>query len=109
MLACAQSLSLAPGDPVTCDLLKLVLDDTVDRLSTVAGEFPGLPRSVLASIDEQVAALDEEVRAEGRGGEEEEGQTEQSVGGDMLEGESGMDETMEDATMDQTMEDTSEL
>lgn len=110
-----QALSLVPGDPVTCDLLKLVLDDTVDQLSIRPDEFPGLPKSILASIDEQVAALDEDIRNEGRGGpaldvmpegDEPSGREPRagvSMSGLMSEGDTMEDETMEE-TMDQTME-----
>ncbi|KAM0754433.1 cell division control protein 16 [Meredithblackwellia eburnea MCA 4105] len=53
-----EALSILPGDPVTCDLLKLVLEDAANSISTGAYPFPGLPSRALLSIDAQVAELD---------------------------------------------------
>mgnify|MGYP001574530158 FL=1 len=58
-----QSLSISPGDPVTCDLLKLVLDDTANSISAGTFPFPGLPPLTLVNIDDQVAALDADIVA----------------------------------------------
>ncbi|GAA5941504.1 anaphase promoting complex subunit CDC16 [Sporobolomyces koalae] len=57
-----EALALAPGEPVTCDLLKVVLDDVSSRISDKPLLFPGLPRRVLHDIDRQVAELDAEIR-----------------------------------------------
>lgn len=59
----SQALSIAPGDPVTCDLLKLALEDTANCVSTGSFAFPGLPPSVLWSVDQQVALLDADILA----------------------------------------------
>ncbi|GEM06673.1 cell division control protein 16 [Rhodotorula toruloides] len=61
------SLAIAPGDPVTCDLLKLALDDISTRVSSPNFAFPGLPPRVNSDLEEQVRALDEEIRAGGTG------------------------------------------
>ncbi|GAA5966860.1 hypothetical protein JCM21900_001177 [Sporobolomyces salmonicolor] len=113
-----ETLALSPGDPVTCDLLKLVLDDVSAQISTRAFPFPGLPPRTIANIDRQVAELDAEILAgveptferaseeEGdrQGGEEgEEGETmamqtrsEEGIEVDMDEEEEGSDgETMD--------------
>lgn len=58
-----QALSISPGDPVTCDLLKLVLDDVATHISSRTLPFPGLPPSTLLNIDESVAQLDREILA----------------------------------------------
>ncbi|BGP06853.1 anaphase-promoting complex subunit Cut9 [Rhodotorula toruloides] len=58
-----ESLAIAPGDPVTCDLLKLALDEISTRMSGTRFAFPGLPPRVDADLEEQVRALDEEIRA----------------------------------------------
>ncbi|KAL8286853.1 hypothetical protein RQP46_003859 [Phenoliferia psychrophenolica] len=59
-----EALSIAPGDPVTCDLLRLVLEDTAFSISTEAFAFPGIPPAALRRIDQQVADLDASI-AEG--------------------------------------------
>ncbi|GAA5997071.1 hypothetical protein JCM5350_007746 [Sporobolomyces pararoseus] len=56
-----EALALAPGDPVTCDLLQLVLDDVSSQISSKSFPFPGLPPRVLDDIDRQVAQLDAEI------------------------------------------------
>ncbi|GAA5840967.1 hypothetical protein JCM9279_001275 [Rhodotorula babjevae] len=61
-----EALSLAPGDPVTCDLLKLALDDVSTQISALKLPFPGLPARTLANIDAQVAALEDDILC-GRG------------------------------------------
>ncbi|KAK4700979.1 anaphase-promoting complex subunit 6, partial [Phenoliferia sp. Uapishka_3] len=53
-----EALSITPGDPVTCDLLRLVLEDVAYSISSEAFAFPGIPPSKLRSIDQQVAELD---------------------------------------------------
>ncbi|GAA6063193.1 hypothetical protein JCM10212_000495 [Sporobolomyces blumeae] len=58
-----EALALAPGDPVTCDLLKVVLDDISAQISSRAFPFPGLPRRVVDDLDRQVAELDADIRA----------------------------------------------
>ncbi|GAA5969752.1 hypothetical protein JCM11641_008031 [Rhodosporidiobolus odoratus] len=58
-----EALAIAPSDPVTCDLLRLALDDVSSQISSRAFLFPGLPPTTLINIDEQVAALDAEIRA----------------------------------------------
>jgi anaphase-promoting complex subunit 6 len=58
-----QALALAPGDPVTCDLLKLVLDDVSSQISAKSFPFPGLPPRIIDDIDRQVAELDADIRA----------------------------------------------
>ncbi|GAA5910355.1 hypothetical protein JCM8208_006019 [Rhodotorula glutinis] len=61
-----EALSLAPGDPVTCDLLKLALDDVSSQISALKLPFPGLPARTLRHIDDQVAALEDDILC-GRG------------------------------------------
>ncbi|GAA5851308.1 hypothetical protein JCM3766R1_004153 [Sporobolomyces carnicolor] len=56
-----ESLALAPGDPVTCDLLQLVLDDVSSQISAKSFPFPGLPPRIIDDIDRQVAQLDAEI------------------------------------------------
>ncbi|GAA5884461.1 hypothetical protein JCM16303_005092 [Sporobolomyces ruberrimus] len=58
-----EALALAPGEPVTCDLLKLVLDDVSSQISAKSFPFPGLPPRILDDIDRQVAELDAEIQA----------------------------------------------
>ncbi|GAA6002404.1 anaphase promoting complex subunit CDC16 [Rhodotorula paludigena] len=58
-----EALSISPGDPITCDLLKLALDEVSAHTARNAHPFPGLPPRVLQSLDEQVAALDAEILA----------------------------------------------
>lgn len=58
-----QALSISPGDPVTCDLLKLVLEDTAHNISTEQFPFPGIPPAKLRAIDQQVAELDASIAA----------------------------------------------
>lgn len=58
-----QALSISPGDPITCDLLKLALDEVSAHTARNAHPFPGLPPRVLQSLDEQVAALNAEILA----------------------------------------------
>ncbi|KAM0788548.1 hypothetical protein ACM66B_001674 [Microbotryomycetes sp. NB124-2] len=55
-----EALGIAPHDPVTCDLLKLVLDDVASARSL---PFPGLPPQTLQSIDQRVAELDKDILA----------------------------------------------
>lgn len=46
---------------MTCELLKLVLEDVSHSISSENFPFPGLPPTILANIDEQVAKLDAEI------------------------------------------------
>lgn len=100
-----QALSISPGDPVTCDLLKLVLDDVATHISARKLPFPGLPPSTLANIDASVAALDREILAgvEPRilSVEEQEAEEERLRRGEAEgEGEGGEGVTMEGETME---------
>ena len=56
-----EALSIAPGDPVTCDLLRIVLDDTTTCISHGVIDFPGIPRQTMRSIDDRVRELDDEI------------------------------------------------
>ncbi|GAA6050908.1 hypothetical protein JCM3770_002528 [Rhodotorula araucariae] len=58
-----EALALSPGDPVTCDLLRLALDDVAAQVSLDRFPFPGLPPRTLQNIDAQVAALDAAIMA----------------------------------------------
>lgn len=95
-----QALALAPGDPTTCDLLRLALDDVATQVSSQRLPFPGLPPRTLQSIDAQVAALEEEVLAgrelpaERDGEGEGEGEGELSRVREEEEGEEGESEVM---------------
>ncbi|BGP38750.1 anaphase-promoting complex subunit Cut9 [Rhodotorula kratochvilovae] len=99
-----EALALSPGDPVTCDLLRLALDDVAAQVSLQRFPFPGLPPRTLQTIDAQVAALDaailageglpdEEVEGEegelSRVREEEDGEEESAVGMSMGVSRSG--------------------
>ncbi|GAA5914945.1 uncharacterized protein JCM6883_001771 [Sporobolomyces salmoneus] len=59
-----EALALAPGDPVTCDLLQLVLDDVSSQISSKSFPFPGLPPRIIDDIDRQVAQLDADILSE---------------------------------------------
>ncbi|TNY24498.1 cell division control protein 16 [Rhodotorula diobovata] len=95
-----EALALAPGDPTTCDLLRLALDDVATQVSSQRLPFPGLPPRTLQSIDAQVAALEEEVLAgrelpaERDGEGEGEGEGELSRVREEEEGEEGESEVM---------------
>ncbi|KAK4058555.1 anaphase-promoting complex subunit Cut9 [Microbotryomycetes sp. JL221] len=58
-----EALAIAPSDPVTCDLLRMVLDDVATNMSTHSATlpFPGLPAQTLTSIDERVRELDRDI------------------------------------------------
>ncbi|GAA5868417.1 hypothetical protein JCM3774_003289 [Rhodotorula dairenensis] len=58
-----EALAITPGDPVTCDLLKLALDDVSVQIASHKFPFPGLPPRTLRNIDDQVAALDADILA----------------------------------------------
>ncbi|GAA6010469.1 hypothetical protein JCM11491_006953 [Sporobolomyces phaffii] len=58
-----EALALSPGDPVTCDLLKLALEDVSSQISAKSFPFPGLPPRIIDDIDRQVAELDAEIRS----------------------------------------------
>ncbi|KAI5474174.1 cell division control protein Cdc16 [Pseudohyphozyma bogoriensis] len=101
-----EALSLVPGDPVTCDLLKLVLEETALSVSSGIFPFPGLPPTTIINIDEQVAKLDAEITGLLPGEEQsivselgediavDQDEVSVSYGGDE-EGEQTMDETMD--------------
>lgn len=50
---------------MTCELLKLVLEDTDNQISVGVTAFPGLPTFILRNIDDQVALLDNEISKKG--------------------------------------------
>jgi len=56
-----QALALSPGDPVTCDLLKLVLDDVSTQITAQVFPFPGLPPRIIDDLDRQVAELNADI------------------------------------------------